>query len=256
VSGIHSETLGNGKPLVLVHGWAMHSEIWRTFAEELAKHYRVILVDLPGHGRSAPSYPFTLENIGGLLVKAVDEPSACWLGWSMGAEIVIDIARRHPGRVNRLLLLAGSPCFVKIGTWPGVSPDILDSFAINLQADTRGTLLNFLSLQTRGLDDQKAQLRILKQAVFEYPAADSQTLIEGLKLLKQTDLRQTFSGLSQPTAVILGELDTLIPVAVGASMAALLPQAVVTVLSRAGHAPFLSHQAAVVEAITQRYPPA
>ena len=49
---IHTETYGLGKPIVLVHGWAMHSGIWRLFARELAKHYQVTLIDLPGHGRS------------------------------------------------------------------------------------------------------------------------------------------------------------------------------------------------------------
>ena len=52
MSKIHIETFGTGQPIVLVHGWAMHTGIWRDFAITLSNFYRVICVDLPGHGRS------------------------------------------------------------------------------------------------------------------------------------------------------------------------------------------------------------
>lgn len=246
---IHTETFGQGKPIVLVHGWAMHSGIWRAFAQELATHYKVTLVDLPGHGRSEVLSPFTLETVSEALVDAIPDEPCCWLGWSLGGAFVLEIARRFPGYVNKIILLAGSPCFVSHASWPGMDEKVLDNFAMSLQQDTQATLLRFLSLQIKGLDDQNTALQALKTLVFETPPADPQTLREGLNILKETDLRAEVAQLKIPVAVILGRLDTLIPIAVTEGIQALLPSIDLTVIDRAGHVPFLSHQGAVVNAV-------
>ncbi len=111
MTNIHQEIFGKGKTIVLVHGWAMHAGIWREFALQLAQFYRVILVDLPGHGHSEKLDSFTLERITTELVKAIPEESSCWLGWSLGATVVLDMVERYPERVNSLILLAGNPLF-------------------------------------------------------------------------------------------------------------------------------------------------
>lgn len=246
---IHSETFGQGKSIVLVHGWAMHSGLWRKFAEALAKHYQVTLLDLPGHGRSGAVTPFTLETVGEALVDTIADESSCWLGWSLGAEVVLEIACCFPERVNKLVLLAGTPCFVQNGSWPGMDRQVLESFADSLKQDSQATLLQFLSLQIKGLVDQKAAFQELKAIVFESQAPDPQILQEGLDVLKQVDLRAEFASLKIPVAVILGQLDTLVPVAVAGKMQELLPEIDLTMIDRSGHVPFLSHQGPVVSAI-------
>jgi len=71
VTKIYLETYGKGKPIVLVHGWAMHTGIWREFAKQLALNYQVTCIDLPGHGRSEKIDPFTLERISDELVNII-----------------------------------------------------------------------------------------------------------------------------------------------------------------------------------------
>ncbi|MGZ8928682.1 MAG: pimeloyl-ACP methyl ester esterase BioH [Methylobacter sp.] len=237
---IHLEVFGAGKPIVLVHGWAMHTGIWREFARQLAQDYRVTCIDLPGHGRSGKIDPFTLERISDELVKAVSERS-CWLGWSLGATAVLDIADRYPERVSSLVLLAGNPLFTQTAQWPGMDIHLLDEFAEHLHENCQATLLRFLSLQVKGLPDHKAFLKALKTAVFECDAPDAKILQGGLEMLKQMDMRATLSGLNIPVSVILGGLDTLIPVAVGQKMQLLLPSLELNIIDRAGHVPFLSH---------------
>jgi pimeloyl-[acyl-carrier protein] methyl ester esterase len=246
---IHTETFGHGKPIVLVHGWAMHSGLWRSFAKELAKHYQVTLVDLPGHGRSGAVMPFTLETVSEALVDAVTSEPCCWLGWSLGAAFILEIAHRFPVRVDKLILLAGTPCFVSKDSWSGMDVNVLDKFAENLQHDTHATLLRFLSLHIKGVANHRVALQDLKGLVFETTEPDQLTLQEGLGILKQGDLRDSFADLKIPVAVILGQLDTLVPVSVGAKMEGLLPEVDLTVIDRAGHVPFLSHQVAVLKAV-------
>ncbi len=273
---IHLETFGEGKPIVLVHGWAMHTGIWREFAMQLAQNYQVTCVDLPGHGRSEAIDPFTLPQISAELVKIIppsppftkggieqfpvsgDERTEqsppfvkggaggiCWLGWSLGATVALDIAGRYPERVSSLILLAGNPSFISSGlgapAWPGMAIRLLDAFAEQLNENCQTTLLRFLSLQVNGLPDRKELLKALKTAVFECAAPDTNTLQGGLNLLKQADLRPVLAELHSPVSVILGGLDTLVPVAVGQNMRQLLPSLELNIIDRAGHVPFLSH---------------
>ncbi len=256
---IHLETYGEGKTIVLVHGWAMHTGIWREFAKQLALSYQVICIDLPGHGHSEKIDTFTLERISTELVGRIPG-RICWLGWSFGATVVLDIAGRYPKRVSSLILLAGNPSFTvgatgrsleTQGQWPGMDMRLLDAFAEQLNENCQATLLRFLSLQVNGLPDQKALLKALKTAVFECAAPDKNTLQGGLDILKQADLRPVLSELKIPVSVILGGLDTLVPVAVGQQMQQLLPSLELNIIARAGHVPFLSHSRETVAIISR-----
>jgi pimeloyl-[acyl-carrier protein] methyl ester esterase len=248
---IHQQTFGKGKPIVLVHGWAMHSGIWRDFAQQLAQNYQVTCIDLPGHGRSEKIDSFTLELISEVLVNAVSDESSCWLGWSLGATVVLDIASRFPERCVSLILLAGNPCFTQKQQWQGMNDSLLDIFADNLNKNCRATLLRFLSLQVNSLPGYKDLLKKLVTAIYECDIPDSQTLQDGLKLLKQSDLRSVLTELDIPVSSILGNKDTLVPVAVGQKMLQLLPEMELNIIDKAGHAPFLSHPQDVLAIISR-----
>lgn len=236
----YSETFGTGKPVTLVHGWAMHSGIWRGFARQLAEHHQVTCIDLPSHGRSEKLSPFNLETVVDALVNALPETPSCWLGWSLGATVVLDIARRYPERVNALILLAGNPLFVSANDWAGVKPAVLDAFADNLTMNCQATLLRFLALQVNGLPDGKTLLKDLKAAIMQCPAPDNDSLQGGLEILKHTDLRAALAELELPVSVILGGKDTLVPVAVAEHLRS-LGIAHPSIINGAGHVPFLSH---------------
>jgi pimeloyl-[acyl-carrier protein] methyl ester esterase len=248
---IHQETFGKGKPIVMVHGWAMHSGMWRDFIQQLAQHYQVTCIDLPGHGRSEKLEPFTLEQISTALVNVLPDEPSCWLGWSLGATVVLDIASRFPERCVSLILLAGNPCFTQKQQWHGVNGRLLDIFADNLNKNCRATLLRFLSLQVNNLPAYKALLKELETAIYECAIPDDQTLQDGLKLLKQSDLRSVLSAIDIPVSSILGNKDILVPVAVGQKMQQLLPEMELNIIDKAGHVPFLSHQHEVLSIISR-----
>ena len=248
---IHQQTFGTGKPIVLVHGWAMHSGIWRDFALQLAQNHQVTCIDMPGHGRSGKIDAFTLEKIGDALVDAVSDKNSCWLGWSLGATVVLDIARRYPERVNALILLAGNPLFTQTAQWPGMKVGLLDAFADQLNADCQATLLRFLSLQTNKLPNYKTVSRNLKSAIMECAAPDLKTLQGGLEILKHADLRLALADMKIPVSVILGTRDTLVPVSVGHNIQTLAPDIRLNIIDKAGHVPFLSHPQAVLAVISR-----
>lgn len=241
---IHQETFGQGKPIVLVHGWAMNTGIWRDFAKDLAKSYRVTCVDLPGHGRSEKISPFNLESISEALLGSVSDEPCCWLGWSLGAAVVLDIADRFPERCKSLILLAGSPRFIQTEHWPGVNPQVLNTFSANLNADSQATILRFFSVQL-ALSNYKELM-----AVSDYKAPDDETLLQGLRILEDADVRPALAKLTIPVSAILGEKDTLIPVEVGQSMKELFPALELNIIEKAGHVPFLTHREKVLSIIS------
>ncbi len=247
---IHTQTFGQGQPVVLVHGWAMHSGIWRDFAEQLAQAYQVTCIDLPGHGDSEALKDFTLEAISTALVNAVPEPQSIWLGWSLGATVVLDIAQRFPERVRGLILLSGNPFFTQTEQWPGMKLNLLEAFAEQLQADCRATLLRFLSLQVVQLPDYKLVLRRLKSAVLACESPESFTLQGGLDILKQADLRPALAEAKVPVSVILGTRDTLVPVKLAEHLLVLAPEIKLSIIDKSGHVPFLSHPQDLLHIIT------
>lgn len=246
---IHTEIYGQGQPLVMLHGWAMHTGVWRDFARQLAEYYQVICVDLPGHGRSEILEPFGLENIAEAVLQAIPVQEFSVLGWSLGATVAMAIAERAPQRIRHLLVLAGNPCFMETQDWPGVKSRTLDGFAELLKTDVQQTLMRFLALQVNGLAHGKALLQTLKQALHECPPPPVTVLQAGLDILKISDLRPFISNNALSISLILGEKDTLIPLSCGEAMRALNAGVKLQVLASAGHAPFLSHPQQLLAAI-------
>jgi pimeloyl-[acyl-carrier protein] methyl ester esterase len=239
---IHQEIYGVGDPIVLLHGWAMHTGIWRDFAQRLAENYQVICLDLPSHGRSEALPSFELPLISEQLIKAFPKEPCTVLGWSLGGTIALDLKQRFPTRIKGLILLASNPCFVKKENWAGMELKLLHRFTDNLMIDCQLTLLRFLSLQILGLPHYKTLVKTLKIALQETPVPEKSVLEQGLTILKETDLRAVVSESDYPLLLILGDRDTLVPVAVGKQMKTLQTNLVLQVLKKAGHVPFLSHQ--------------
>jgi pimeloyl-[acyl-carrier protein] methyl ester esterase len=233
---LHTEARGNGPDLVLVHGWGMHSGIWSGWADRLAQRFRVHLVDLPGHGRSAAATGSSLDDWSSAIADQVPE-RAWWLGWSLGGLVALNTARLLPERVRGLVLVASTPRFVTAPDWPSaVDPEVFEQFAGQLRQSVDRTLMRFLSLQIRGSDGSGDLLRGLRAAVQERPYPAPQALLDGLSILQQTDLRDSLAGIEAPLHWLFGERDTLVPAVVADRLPGLRE-----CIAGAGHAPFLSH---------------
>jgi 2-hydroxy-6-oxonona-2,4-dienedioate hydrolase len=96
-------------PIVLVHGFGISSSYFVPTAELLAPYFDVYAPDLPGHGKSdTPSQPLDIEALADSLhqwLTAMNLDRACVVGSSMGCQIAVELASRHPERVDRLVLI-------------------------------------------------------------------------------------------------------------------------------------------------------
>ncbi|WP_022881139.1 alpha/beta fold hydrolase [Gryllotalpicola ginsengisoli] len=103
--------------VVLVHGTALSQAIWRGFGwvRELQQQYRVITLDLRGHGRSDKPYDedaydqalFVADVL--TVLDTLEVRSAHYIGYSLGGRVGFELAASHPGRLASLVTLGGSP---------------------------------------------------------------------------------------------------------------------------------------------------
>jgi len=244
---LHVEIRGEGPDLVLLHGWALHGGMWGPWLDELAGIARLHLVDLPGHGRSGwPAGVRDLEGLARAVYPAVPRGAAL-LGWSLGGMVAITLARRHPRQPRALVLVATTPKFVAGPDWEhGMRLGVFEEFARGLAGNYRGTVQNFLTLQTRGDEHAFETLRLLRGHLSSHGEPDPRALAAGLAILRDADLRVELARIDLPTLVIAGEHDRLTPPAAGRAIATALPCARFQLVERSGHAPFLSHPAEVL----------
>jgi len=235
--------------LALVHGWGMNARVFDTLTELLADDFEVHALNLPGHGGREPLVNNTLQSWADDLAQHLPG-GATLLGWSLGGQVAMRAALDHPDRIARLILLAATPRFVADDDWRhGMALQGLSDFGAALLADPRATLLRFLSLQTRGMEGQKAMLQQLRQTLLAAPEVHPAALSAGLQILAKNDLRDAARQLRQPTLIVHGALDTLSAPTAGAWLANALPDARHVELPRAAHAPHLSHAAEVAAEI-------
>jgi pimeloyl-[acyl-carrier protein] methyl ester esterase len=274
VSRLYAEVSGSGPPLVLLHGWGLNVRVWDGLAAALRDRFRIIAIDLPGHGRSAwlperSSLEEQAEQVRETIADIAGEYSL--LGWSLGGQIALQLAAgqdiptarvqpaatwdatasRDPGaapRMRRLVLIATTPRLVAGPDWPhGAPAERLAAQAAGLRSDYRRTVSDFLELQVRGSIGGAQALDQLRAALFAHGSDGRDdgphlaALARGLELLRDTDLRPILSGITLPTLVIAGQYDRVTMPAASHSLADSLADAIYVEIRRAAHAPFLSH---------------
>ena len=105
-------SFGRGEPVLLIHGGLANSAYWGHQVRALQKHYRVVVMDSRGHGRSSRNeQPYGYDLMASDVLALMDHlgiKKAAIVGWSDGAIIGLDIAMHHPERVSRLFAFAAN----------------------------------------------------------------------------------------------------------------------------------------------------
>ena len=238
---LYWHTCGEGKTdLVLLHGWGLNAEVWRPVTDQLSAHFRLHLVDLPGYGRSQGFPAQTLDQMVATLLPLIPK-NALVIGWSLGGLVAIRLAQQAAGAIRGLLTVASSPCFTEQQNWAGIKMSVLETFRQQLSHHFVKTIDRFMALQTLGTETARQDTRLLREAILSQPLPDVAVLNAGLGILQTTDLRPELSSLTLPWLRIYGALDGLVPRTIASEVDRLAGQGSSVVISRAGHAPFISH---------------
>lgn len=170
------EVHGQGEPaLVLVHGWSCDRSYWKEQIEYLSPQYRLVLVDLAGHGESgAGRKNYSMSAFGADVAAVVDSlglKKIVLVGHSMGGDVVVEAAKLLPGRVVGLVWVDD---YKSLG--PPRSAAEVDAFVAKFRNDFRGTTNAFV----RGLFAPNADPRLVDRVAKDMASAPPAVALSAL----------------------------------------------------------------------------
>ena len=241
------ERVGDGPPLVFVHGAAADSRMWEPQLAGLADDFTVVAWDEPGAGRSSvlPESFGLADFADGLaaLLLALELGPAHVAGLSWGGTLILELYRRHPDLVTTLILMD------TYAGWKGSLPEdevrarvagmhtMLDAPAEEFDPTLPGLFAT----------DPPARFVPLLDAI----AADVRpaTIEHELTIMAETDLSDLLPQIAVPALLVWGMHDARSPLSVAHQFEATIPGPTLVVIERAGHMSNLERPEQVNDAV-------
>lgn len=220
--------------VVLLNGWGYTANLWSGLRREAGME--ALLVAEPC--QNAHSIDEWADQL------ADDLPAnSSIIGWSLGAMLALCLAKRHPDRVGRMLLIGATPCFVAKRGWAyGLAATVVAQFQADFAQNPQRTLKRFLALQVFG-DQARASVTPKLGANLSTDESSINELECGLRILTTTDLRQSLPDTCIPCTLVHGDNDSIIPLAAASYLQQRLPGSRLIVRERTGHAPLITEEA-------------
>jgi 4,5:9,10-diseco-3-hydroxy-5,9,17-trioxoandrosta-1(10),2-diene-4-oate hydrolase len=266
---LHCLTLGQGPPVVLLHGAGGGAANWYRLLGPLSERCSVFAPDLPGFGLSASSTASRSASLGAEAAAVIGDWASHVVGspfdvvgTSFGGLAALRLAQAFPDRVDRLVLLDSVglgrelPAAVRAAATPALGRVLLSPSRFGTEwlfrhllvadagafaRDERAALLAYLVACARTC------ARTLRAAIARFAGPAGQ-----LEVLDDAELRRV----AQPALVLWGEKDRFLPIAHGGRAARLIPRSHFHVIADAGHSPNWEKPEAVVEHILSFLTPA
>jgi pimeloyl-ACP methyl ester carboxylesterase len=210
---VQYKVVGEGEPIILVHGLSASSLWWKRNIPALSQQYRLYIVDLPGFGSLGYArHRFVLKHAAAWLLKwmeGVGLQRSHFIGHSMGGYICLWIAAHHPEKVSSLVLVS-----------PAVSPraHAVVEYLVPLVVSVRYLTPAFFPI-----------------LAYDALRAGPLTIIRAASELLTVDVREELQMLTMPTLLVWGEHDTLVPLSIGYLVRDAMKHARFLLLKRAGH---------------------
>lgn len=237
-----------GTPVVLFHGTAAWSELWRATSDALAgAGYHVIALDLPPFGFSDRPGGYTrqdqAERVNDVLARLNVQP-AIIVGHSFGAGAATELVLRFPDRARAIVLvdaalgLTATPSDAPALLHPKWLRQMLVSLTVTNPLATKMLLKSLIARKDRALPEYVEILqRPLSRQNSTSDIADWLYYFAGSDRAAESADRSAYARLSQPVAILWGALDTVTPLEQARDLNVLLPQAHLTLLPGLGHIP-------------------
>ncbi len=245
---IHYEDLGAGRPLVFIHGFAASIDSWRFLVEPLKKDYRLVLLDLKGHGYSdrptdARYSPQDHADIVIGLVQRLKLSHVILVGHSFGSAVALLAALKarqtEPGLVSGVILFAGSvdpyeiPFFLRMLRVP-----VVGWLGMKLTSPSFRTRL---ALKKAYYDESKVTDSLVEMyAKYQNIPGTDYALLETAKGFVPSNLfqlKQELRDLNIPVIHVYGEQDKIISRKSAEEVCTLLPRCRFIAVAEVGHIP-------------------
>ena len=244
--------------LVLVHGYSASLNTWDAWVRNLRKDYRVIRLDLPGHGlsRCVDNDEIGIEQFIASIDRvthSLDVDQFTLVGSSMGGHTAWAYALAHPERLDGLVLVDAAGWLSAPGEDdkdPVIFKLLRNGFARNVMKD-----LDMSALIRSGLENSFADPELVTDEMVERYSAMSRAPCHRealLKIMSGTTLRvpaskERLSAITVPTLILHGDTDNLIPVAHAEKFADAIPGSKLIIYPETGHIPQEEQPVASVE---------
>jgi pimeloyl-[acyl-carrier protein] methyl ester esterase len=235
------------KTLVLIHGFGVDSRVFEPISEELSRAYEILLVDLPGHGKT--DVPFdNFEHCSHVIANVISSSSSnrvSVLGWSMGGQIILRLPELVPGRIESLTLLSSTPKFVASEEFKfGYNKSVFKKFFKGVKSDTARAMRGFYELMFSRTEESAPYLVQLKNMM-----PKENTLVKCMGSLEKDDQRDILPKISMPTLIISGSEDEICSPQASVYMAKKIPNAKLITFDGGGHMLQLTRSGELIDAI-------
>lgn len=217
------EIYGKGRPMVFVHGWGGSSNSLRKLATICSQKRKVIVVDLPGFGKSDPPDPdwgpIEYAEVIHQLIKELKLNKPVFFGHSFGGSLGIYLASNYPDLLQRLILCGSA--YKRTGKQSG--------WAVKLNRIVE-TYLPFLMNLVDSLKPTLYRIFFPDSDYAKYPK-----LIPNFRRIITHDMSHLLEGVTIPTLILWGERDTYTPVAMAHELDERIPNTEIVLFPHKRH---------------------
>lgn len=257
VGRLFVECRGEGDALVLWPSLLTEGSMWRMQVPALAERFRTVVIDPPGHGRSAHvRQRFSIEDCADAAREVLDALSierASWAGLSWGGMTGMRFALRYPGRLERLALLDTSAARESRQKLPSY----LVMNAIAKRFGAVGPLLDRIEPMFFTKETVRSRRDIVDPFREHLARMDPESIghcVDGV-IFERTDIRPHLGRIRVPTLVLVGADDVATPPARSREIADAIPGARLIQIPRAGHLSALEQPEVVTRALLEHLAP-
>lgn len=245
---LHVSDLGEGDPVVLIHGWPLSDVMYEyQYADLLKNGFRAIGITLRGFGQSDKPYGKYDYDVFAEDIKVVLEElridNAVLCGFSFGGATIIRFASKYNNEhISKLALFgAAAPCEVRRDDFSyGLPVEVLNSL-IELNSTNRPQLIEefgklFAATETalpKNISDWLASIQF---------QSSQYAMEQGLIMIRDSDLRDDLKKITIPTAIFHGKLDKLCPFDLAEQLHNGIANSKLIAFEKSGHALFLEER--------------
>lgn len=230
---INYEVLGEGTPVVLLHGWLTDLETMRPIAENLKTKFKVYLIDVVGFGKSSlPEHPLNTNDFGDFLkelLEALKIENPILIGHSNGGRIIINAVGRGLVEPRKIVLMDSA----------GLKPKRSLKYYVKVYFFKAGkAVLNALP-NTKSVKKLKEKLR---NSVGSSDYQNSAPVLKDtMNIILNEDMRPMLPNIKAPTLLIWGALDTATPISDAKEMENVIPNAGLVTYPAGSHFAYLEN---------------
>jgi len=228
---LYVKDYGQGKPVILIHGWPLSHEMWEYQIDTLIQNnFRVIMYDRRGFGKSSQpwnGYDYdTLADDLNAIIEHLDLKEATLVGFSMGGGEIVRYFSRHGGKgiVKAVFISSVTPFQLQTDSNPnGVPKEKYDAMGAQMKEDRISFLDNFgKTFFGVSFISKPISTPLLDYYRMLCAFASPRATIECAKSFSATDFRLEMASVTVPTLIIHGDEDKTVPIEITSEIASKL----------------------------------